>query len=174
MQISKVLIIACFAGAAAGPIHSQPASSDSQGKALELLRQAIAQGQTEATEAKPAAPDQQQQALQLLRQKIAEEQPVSAKSSSGRTNPAKSAKPAPASKTTKATAAASTPNAAAAQPGVSASPAAPGSATPAAPDQPAGPKTKQQRLAELADQYKTDKITPAEYYAQRAKILAEP
>ena len=41
-------------------------------------------------------------------------------------------------------------------------------------DQPAGSKTKQQRLAELLELYKADKVSPSEYHAQRAKILSEP
>jgi hypothetical protein len=38
----------------------------------------------------------------------------------------------------------------------------------------AGPKTKQERLVELLQLYQADKISPAEYHDQRAKILAEP
>lgn len=34
--------------------------------------------------------------------------------------------------------------------------------------------SKEQRLADLLQQYKTDRITPAEYHQQRAKILSEP
>jgi hypothetical protein len=34
--------------------------------------------------------------------------------------------------------------------------------------------SKQQRLAELLEAYKADKIGPTEYHKQRAKILAEP
>ena len=34
--------------------------------------------------------------------------------------------------------------------------------------------SKQQRLVDLLEAYRTDKISPAEYHAQRAKILAEP
>ena len=33
---------------------------------------------------------------------------------------------------------------------------------------------KQKRLAEILAQYRADKITPQEYHAERAKILAEP
>lgn len=33
--------------------------------------------------------------------------------------------------------------------------------------------TKEQRLQQLLEQYKADQITPAEYHAQRAKIIAE-
>jgi hypothetical protein len=52
----------------------------------------------------------------------------------------------------------------------------PTAAQPAAPTSPqaAGAKTKQQRLDDLSDQYKADKLTPAQYHAERAKILAEP
>jgi hypothetical protein len=45
---------------------------------------------------------------------------------------------------------------------------------PVTPAQPGGPKTKQERLSELLELYKADKISPAEYHAQRARILAEP
>jgi hypothetical protein len=34
--------------------------------------------------------------------------------------------------------------------------------------------SKEQQLADLLQLYKSDKITPAEYHAQRAKILAQP
>ena len=37
----------------------------------------------------------------------------------------------------------------------------------------AAPGSKEQRLADLLQLYKTDKITPVEYHEQRAKILAE-
>jgi hypothetical protein len=53
-------------------------------------------------------------------------------------------------------------------------PAAPTTAAPAAPDTAGGPKTKQQRLMDLLELYKADKLTPAQYHAERAKILAEP
>ena len=39
---------------------------------------------------------------------------------------------------------------------------------------PAYPKTKQQRLSELLEAYKADKITPADYHNERAKIISEP
>jgi hypothetical protein len=35
-------------------------------------------------------------------------------------------------------------------------------------------RTKADRLAELLQAYKADKITPFEYHSERAKILAEP
>lgn len=38
----------------------------------------------------------------------------------------------------------------------------------------AAPSSKAQRLDELLRLYRTDKITPADYHQQRAKILAEP
>lgn len=48
--------------------------------------------------------------------------------------------------------------------------------TPAPPvvEVPAGPKTKQQLLADLLEEYKADKITPPQYQELRAKILAAP
>jgi hypothetical protein len=39
---------------------------------------------------------------------------------------------------------------------------------------PAGPMTKQQKMAELNALYKADKVTPAEYHKRRAEILAQP
>jgi len=36
------------------------------------------------------------------------------------------------------------------------------------------PKSKNQRLAELLERYRRDELTPADYHAQRGKILAEP
>lgn len=39
---------------------------------------------------------------------------------------------------------------------------------------PTAPPTKQQRLTELIELYRTDKIGPIEYHERRAKILAEP
>jgi hypothetical protein len=36
------------------------------------------------------------------------------------------------------------------------------------------PKTKQQRIKELTDLYRADKMSPAEYHQKRAQILAEP
>jgi len=36
------------------------------------------------------------------------------------------------------------------------------------------PGSKEDRLSELLDLYKADKISPAEYHDQRAKIIAEP
>jgi len=50
----------------------------------------------------------------------------------------------------------------------------------APPSQPAppvfadGPKTKQQRLAELLKLYQADTISPEQYHKERAKIVAEP
>ncbi len=36
------------------------------------------------------------------------------------------------------------------------------------------PGSKEQRLADLLEMYKSDQISPAEYHNQRAKIMAEP
>jgi hypothetical protein len=40
--------------------------------------------------------------------------------------------------------------------------------------QPTGPRTKAQKLTDLLQAYKADRITPLEYHTERAKILAEP
>jgi hypothetical protein len=50
--------------------------------------------------------------------------------------------------------------------------AAPAPAT--APAAPAGPLTKREKLAELLERYKADKISPTQYQEERARILAEP
>jgi hypothetical protein len=44
----------------------------------------------------------------------------------------------------------------------------------ASPSAPAGVKTKRDRIRELTDLYREDKMTPAEYHQRRAQILAEP
>lgn len=211
MHIFKVSFIASVAGAMALQLHAQPASPELQNKALELLRQTMAQPQPPPNQQAPitaqpaptvspqpaptpspqpaptvspqpattpsaipaavpagrASPDQQQQALQLLREKMAEQaaspKPSATNVASAKAKPAKSSKtkaaPAKSATTTVQSTGTNRP---------------PEIATPAAPEQPAGPKTKQQRLMDLLELYKADKITPAEYHAQRAKILAEP
>jgi len=106
-----------------------------------------------------ASPELQAQALEALRQKKAEldaQQPVIA--------PTKAASPqfgaAPAYTSAPITRPAP----------VFVSQTAPTSVAP--PAMLSGPK--EQRLEELLQLYKTDKITPAEYHQQRAKILSEP
>jgi hypothetical protein len=197
MHIFKVSLIASVAGAIALQLHAQPASPDLQNKALELLHQTIAQPQSNPNQqapissqlaptespkpaptesampmavpaGKPASPDQQQQAIQLLREKMAEQAASSKEPSTNRA--AAKAKPAKSSDSKASPAAKSAPTAV--QPAGTNSPAE--IASPTTPEQPTGPKTKQQRLMELLDLYKADKVTPAEYHAQRAKILAEP
>jgi hypothetical protein len=39
---------------------------------------------------------------------------------------------------------------------------------------PAGPRNKAQKLADLLEAYRADKVTPLEYHTERAKILADP
>jgi hypothetical protein len=167
MQASKVLLTIALAGAGVWSVQAQPASPELQAKAVELLRQTISQERhqgaqigavTSAPASASASADQQQRAIQLLRQKISEE---NAASSGGRaaTGPAATgAKTAPLT-----------------QPGTIVQPAI-GTDTINTPTVaiPTGPKSKQQRLNELLEQYRADKLTPAQYHAERAKILAEP
>jgi hypothetical protein len=197
MQISKVHIIASLATAVALQLHAQPASPELQNKALDLLRQTISHPQQSGATTSPAVPvappldipkpgparpdmpaspqmgksataEQQQQALGLLRQELAREQSAMP---ARQTNPAKSAgssgKIQPPGKS--GAAASQTPSSSVGSAATSPTPMpAPGS-----PEQ-AGPKSKQQRLMDLLELYKADKLTPAEYHAQRAKILSEP
>jgi hypothetical protein len=118
--------------------------------------------------AQSASPELQGKALELLRQTISQERQAGSPSNSkpvqdktAKTTTTK--KTQPAAKTETST-------------GVSQSmTATKATAAPAAtPIQPTGPKTKQQRLADLLELYKADKLTPAQYQAERAKIMAEP
>ena len=144
-----------FIGAAACQLGAQPASPDLQEKALQLLRQTISEDHARAGETgKMASP-------------AATHDHATMAPGSGTTSttgkPSHSAKPRattkPAATGTQMT-----------------TPAAPMTAAPAqtTPEPTAGPKTKQQRLADLLELYKADKLTPPEYHSQRAKILAEP
>lgn len=177
METSKLSLLLSLAGAAALQLHAQPASPEAQNRALELLRQTISQEQFQTPSAAqpaaltpapimttaPAAPastDQQQQAIMLLRQAMAEQPQTAAPA------PAPKAKASSSAKGAKPSASASK------SPSVQPAPA-PEAVTPA-PTAPAGPKTKQQRLADLLQDYRADKLTPAQYQAERAKILAEP
>ena len=118
------------------------------------------------TYSQSATPEQQTRALELLRQTISQQHQAAA--APGKPAPQQHAAPAapaaPAKPSSASTAVTS-------KPAPKASPAKP---APAAPQQPAGPKTKQQKLQDLLNAYRADKISPPEYQAERAKILAEP
>jgi hypothetical protein len=175
METSKLSLLLSLAGAAALQLHAQPASPEAQNKALELLRQTISQEPsptasapqpvvvtpTPAPAVTPAVPvsgDQQQQALMLLRQTMAQQPEAAAPPKSRASHSsAKPAKPKSSGSTSATVKQAPAPDT-----------AAPVQASPA------GPTTKQQRLADLLEQYRADKLTPAEYQAERARILAEP
>jgi hypothetical protein len=111
-----------------------------------------------------ASPELQAQALEALRQKKAEldaqEPTVAVKTPTAPMSPIAPA-PMPMPKTR------STSTAAPVFPTATAAPQ-----YPAVPTMLSG--SKEQRLAELLQLYKSDRITPAEYHQQRAKILAEP
>jgi hypothetical protein len=172
MQISQAFLIVFLAGAAAGPARSQSTTPEQQGRALELLRQTIAQQQQAApmpmnsAPVKPSPGDQQNKAIQLLRETTAKEYaapaspaaPVPARPQNGQRLP--TGKIQPSSKLGVNQNAVPAP----VNPVVS----------PVVPEQPSGPKTKQQKLQDLLGLYKADKLSPAEYQVERAKILAEP
>jgi hypothetical protein len=190
MQISELSLMAFLAGAAALQLRAQPASAEQQNRALEVLRQAMSQEHQSATMAPqlsppategmatPPAPalgttswslavagssdQQQQQALMLLRQQMAEQQSTTPSAATKSTKSRSSSKATTAKKANKSSSSESV-----AQPSVDI-------VAPVVPLQPTGPKTKQQQLMELLEQYKADKITPAEYQTQRARILSEP
>lgn len=175
MDTSKLSLLLSLAGAAALQLHAQPASPEAQNRALELLRQTISQepSQTPTTPSAPqpvevtpapamtampaaaASADQQQQAIMLLRQTMAEQPHAAAPARPTGSSGAKSAK----SKSSGSKTATVSP--------------APGSDS-AAPLALPLPMTKQQRLADILEQYRADQLTPAQYQAERAKILAEP
>lgn len=169
MQLSKIFPIALCVSATVLPLHAQPASPELQGRAVELLRRTIAQDREPVADTviiagKPVSADLQQQALQRLRQELSSPTPEAARTPRPEAKPKKPAKAqAKPQKTTPSEPAVSTPS----TPVVTPSPAA-------APEQPAGPKTKQQRLADLLEDYKADKMTPAQYQIERAKILSGP
>jgi hypothetical protein len=152
MRISKLSLIVSVAGALTLQLHAQQASPEQQNKALELLRQTLAREQT-------------------AQQPVAPTKPTAPAKAASTQNSATPGKPAPATASKKSSSA-SKPTSTSSEPKVTAAPTQPAPQT--ALEQPTGPKTKQQRLADLLELYKADKISPAEYHAQRAKILAEP
>ena len=146
MQISKLSLIVSLAGAAAWQLHAQPASPELQDKAVELLRQTISQSQSAPVAAPtPAAPAA-----------VSSETPAATATTK--------VKPA---KVTKSMSSASS------KPAKVTAPTVPEVAAPIV-AQPAGPKSKQERLADLLEAYRADRVSPTEYHAERAKILAEP
>jgi hypothetical protein len=198
MHISKVSCLLSLAGAAALQLQAQPANPELQGKAEELLRQTLSQERQQGNQSiaapapaatnsgtslssapmmnstpptgtmptAPASPQQQQQALDLLRQTItAEKAAAASRATSSKTTKAASSK---GTQTTSVKQGQSGNATAAAMAPMTSAPAA----QPAPPS--TGPKTKQERLAELLELYRADKLTPAQYHAERAKILAEP
>jgi hypothetical protein len=200
MQISKVPIIASLAAAIALQLHGQPASPELQNKALDLLRQTISQQPQRPAEPvtrvtpsapkpatldlpkpaptapemaampqvnRPASSESQERAIQVLRAKMAQENAAAAAMQPKPSQGTAIKKPV----STKAGAPANRAPAGVQSRGTTTPVPTP---APAPPEQATGPKTKQQRLIELLDRYKADKLTPPEYQAERAKILAEP
>jgi len=153
MQISKVTLMLLSLGAAACQLGAQPASPDLQDKALQLLRQTISEDRARGAEAPRMANPPATHSM-------------AAPAANATTAPAPTANPAKPRSTPKP--ARMAPKVNAPPPEVQPAPA------PTMPEANAGPKTKQQRLTELLELYKADKLSPPEYHAQRAKILAEP
>ena len=122
-----------------------------------------------AARAQSPAPADQDKLFEALRQKVAEER-ANAPAAPEVRKPGKAAR-ATTKKELPATAKSKPAAPAAVTPPAKVSEAAPALA---APEQPAGPKTKQERLQALLNDYKADKVTPREYHEQRVKILAEP
>jgi len=201
MRIFQLSLIALVAAAAALRIEAQPASPEVQAKALELLRQTLSEQKQEPAPAmhapaatspavpmqssapqpapavapptaapiQPASPQLQDQAIARLRATLEQER-------SAQRPPMAGTQPRPPMPATNHLQPEPKSGAAGVHNALSGRPASRPEAvvTPAAPDEPSGPKTKQQKLMELLEMYKADKLTPAEYQAQRAKILAEP
>lgn len=186
MQFSKLTLMVSLAGAAALQLHAQPASPELQGKALELLRQTIQQERQQGPMASPAVgqpmpASQQQRALDLLRQEVAKERASSAAAATSKKARSSSAAAAPGKRSGSSSASTAKKPAAHKPPSSSNTPAVSQSAAPSAPAVSTAPaipspisKSKQDRLQELLEQYRADKLTPSEYHAARAKILAEP
>lgn len=228
MNISKLLLAGCLTGMSFISASAQPLSSSEQDKAIELLRQKIAEerakpanrqapnaampevtnGQNRSSAGAPAAPPADpasyQNALDALRESLASSRQATKATPAPAPAPAPApsapapmahsetgenalnavraalsaqrqvvAKPVPAAPRVEAPRAAVTaPAKADARPEVSA-PAAQSVVAVVAP-QPSGPKSKQQRLMELLQLYRTDQVTPLEYHGQRATIIAEP
>src|SRR5262249_10627232 len=152
----KVLLTIALAGAGVWSAQAQPASPELQAKAVELLRQTISQerhqsahigGVTSAPVSVSASADQQQRAIQLLRQKMSEETSVNSGAQAKTGKPATGANPVPATQ----------PATNLTQPGRVVQPGT-GAETMNTPTltTPTGPKSKQQRLNELLEQYRAD------------------
>ena len=186
MQYSVLSLITVLAGGTLLQAQLQPVSPELQSRALELLRQTMSQETQQ-----PIAPAPQ------LRQPLAEPLPsmrpttqqtsrtaraprtprVPEKVQTRRTQRPAQQPMAPGAPTAPEQVTSMTPMAPMAPTTPSPAPAQIAPITPAFTpgiNQFSGPKTKQQRLAELLDLYRADKLTPAEYQSERARIVAEP
>lgn len=184
MHNPKPALVALLASLAVLQLDAQPASPELLDRAVQLLRQTIATEPAPSSAAPssvrvvppptpavaplpvaptmpqlpPATPAQQQAALELLRGRILEEQAL--KTSTPQTSASERSwrKKTPPK-----------------EPQTTVRPVAQEAPAPETTIiQPAVSQTKQQRLMELLERYKADQLTPAEYHAERAKILAEP
>lgn len=199
MRDSKLLLIAILAVATAWQLCAQTASPELQRRALEVLRQAIAQQEAaqapQGTKVSPAPG---------TKVSPAQPRPPSTPAQPGSTVVAPAAPKAPAREqvrtepstqgqggwqpSTQVVPRVSSPRGAANAP----APSRPSGTTPArteskpqvgqaqgpgtavVPQASPGAGTRQQRLDELLKRYMADEITPAEYHAERRRILAGP
>jgi hypothetical protein len=191
MRDPKLLLIAFLAVATAWQLCAQTASPELQRKALEVLRQAVAQ--QEAAKAAPAvkvtSPQQAPPAITVLpgttvvqpraSQQRAQERPRPEPSAQGQTGWRPSTQVAP--RVSSPRGAANAPVPPRAREGVTAArdtrpqvgqAKPPG--TSVTPQVSSGPKTRQERLDELFQRYLADEITPAQYHEERRRILAGP
>lgn len=191
MRVSKLLVIAILAVAAAWQLRAQTASPELQRKALEVLRQAVTQ--YEAAKAAPAVkvtPPQQAPPVITVQpgttvvqprasQQEVRERPRPEASVQGQNGWRPSSQVTP--RVSSPRGAANAPVPPRAREAVSATreskpqvgqPKPAG--TPVTPQVSSGPKTRQERLDELLQRYLADEITPAQYHAQRRQILAGP
>jgi hypothetical protein len=136
-------------------------------KAREALRKAI--DEANARETPPPAVETAPPKLIMQPPVEKPAKPVPAPVVVAPATPPPAAPPAVATTSTAPAAAPATPPMT--KPAVNTTPA-PAPATPAAAAMPSAAETQEARLAELLVLYKADQITPAEYQARRAKILA--
>jgi hypothetical protein len=160
MNISKFFLALLIAGAGMEFASAQALTPEQQQKALDAAHQRVLEERKKDAEAGPAT--SRSKAARPGRSWFGK------KSAPAAAKEAAPAKPTPAPKPTKSSGAKDA--AAVNKDSVVAAPLVPAPTTAAR----SGPKTKEERLADLLESYKNDNISPLEYHQQRAKILTEP
>jgi hypothetical protein len=194
MQISKTLLIVCAGTACAFAFAAMGTDNEAQAKAREALRQKLQESQPALVADSPVVALAREALQNKMQELDAQERAWSsgpspdsdaiAKARAAVREQMAAAAPAPpAPSTQEAPKAAAAP--AAPQKVAATAPAAPPEAKPAKAksgsldfpplDGPGSPLSaeKQQQLNELLQKYRADQITPEQYHAERAKILAE-